>query len=131
MTDTYTKAAVAWERIQEVMQTKRDIEDLPGAVPASPFQGSIEFDHVAFSYGSRVAGAADVSFRIAAGRDGWRWWSDRFPENRRSPACGALLRPTARGGEDRWIRHPAAPAIDAAQQIGFRAAGNVVVPRDA
>ena len=49
MTDTYTKAAVAWERIQEVLQTKRDIEDLPGAAPAPPFQGGIEFDHVAFS----------------------------------------------------------------------------------
>ena len=67
MTDTYTKAAVAWERIQEVLQTKRDIEDLPGAVPAPPFRGSIEFDHVAFSYGPKLPVLHDVSFRIAPG----------------------------------------------------------------
>ena len=67
MTDTYTKAAVAWERIQEVLQTKRDIEDLPGAVPAPPFRGSIEFDHVAFSYGPKLPVLRDVSFHIAPG----------------------------------------------------------------
>jgi subfamily B ATP-binding cassette protein MsbA len=67
MTDTYTKAAVAWERIQEVLQTKRDVEDLPGAVPAPPFQGSIEFDHVVFSYGPKLPVLRDVSFRIAPG----------------------------------------------------------------
>jgi subfamily B ATP-binding cassette protein MsbA len=67
MTDTYTKAAVAWERIQEVLRTKRDIEDLPGAVPAPPFQGSIEFDHVAFGYGPKSPVLHDVSFRIAPG----------------------------------------------------------------
>jgi len=67
MIDTYTKAAVAWERIQEVLHTKRDIEDLPGAVAAPPFQGSIEFDHVAFSYGPKLPVLHDVSFRIAPG----------------------------------------------------------------
>jgi subfamily B ATP-binding cassette protein MsbA len=67
MTDTYTKAAVAWERIQEVLQTKRDIEDLPGAVPAPPLRGGIEFDHVAFSYGPKLPVLRDVSFRIAPG----------------------------------------------------------------
>ncbi len=67
ITDTYTKAAVAWERIQEVLQTKRDIEDLPGAVPAPPFQGSIEFDHVAFGYGPRLPVLHDVSFLIGPG----------------------------------------------------------------
>ena len=67
MTDTYTKAAVAWERIQEVMQTKRDVEDLPGAVPAPPFLGGIEFDHVAFSYGPGLPVLHDVSFGIEPG----------------------------------------------------------------
>ncbi len=67
MTDTYTKAAVAWERIQEVLRTKRDIEDLPGAVPAPPFHGSIEFEHVAFSYGPKSPVLRDVSFHIAPG----------------------------------------------------------------
>ena len=67
MTDAYTKAAVAWERIQEVMQTRRDIEDLPGAVPAPPLKGSIEFDRVAFSYDRKSPVLHDVCFRIAPG----------------------------------------------------------------
>jgi subfamily B ATP-binding cassette protein MsbA len=67
MTDTYTKAAVAWERIQEVMQTKRDVEDLPGAVQAPPFEGRIEFDHVAFSYDAKSPVLRDVSFQIEPG----------------------------------------------------------------
>jgi subfamily B ATP-binding cassette protein MsbA len=67
-TDTYTKAAVAWERIQEVLQTKRDVEDKPGAVPAPPLKGAIEFDHVGFSYAPKSPVLKDVSFRIAPGQ---------------------------------------------------------------
>jgi subfamily B ATP-binding cassette protein MsbA len=66
-TDTYTKAAVAWERIQEVLQTKRDVEDLPDAVPAPPLKGGIEFDHVGFSYAPKSPVLKDVCFRIAPG----------------------------------------------------------------
>ncbi|HEY1494053.1 MAG TPA: ABC transporter ATP-binding protein [Candidatus Solibacter sp.] len=67
MTDTYTKAAVAWERIQEVLQTRRDVEDLPGAVPAPPFRGEIEFLHVDFSYNPNAPVLRDVNLRIAPG----------------------------------------------------------------
>jgi ATP-binding cassette subfamily B protein len=67
MTDAYTKAAVAWERIQDVMQTKRDVEDLPGAVPAPPLAGGVEFEHVSFSYNPKSLVLSDVSFRIAPG----------------------------------------------------------------
>ncbi len=67
MTDTYTKASVAWERIREVMQTERDVKDLPDAAPAPDFRGSIEFDHVAFSYDPKSPVLDDVSFRIAPG----------------------------------------------------------------
>jgi subfamily B ATP-binding cassette protein MsbA len=67
MSDTYTKAAVAWERIQEVMQTRREVEDLPGALPAPQFRGEIEFDHVSFSYNPKTPVLRDVSLRIAPG----------------------------------------------------------------
>jgi subfamily B ATP-binding cassette protein MsbA len=67
MTDTYTKASVAWERIREVLQTKQDVQDLPGAVPAPALLGGIEFDHVAFSYDPKSPVLRDVSFRIAPG----------------------------------------------------------------
>uniref|UniRef100_Q01ZC0 ABC transporter related n=1 Tax=Solibacter usitatus (strain Ellin6076) TaxID=234267 RepID=Q01ZC0_SOLUE len=67
MTDTYTKAAVAWERIQEVLQTRRDVEDLPGALSAPLFRGEIEFDHVGFSYDSKAPVLRDVNLHIAPG----------------------------------------------------------------
>jgi subfamily B ATP-binding cassette protein MsbA len=67
MTDTYTKAAVAWDRIQEVLQTRRDVEDMPGALPAPPFQGNIEFDHVSFSYNPNAPVLRDLSFQIRKG----------------------------------------------------------------
>ncbi len=67
MTDTYTKAAVAWERIQEVLQTRRDVEDLPGALPAPPFRGEIEFDHVDFNYNPNAPVLRDVNLHIAPG----------------------------------------------------------------
>jgi len=67
MTDTYTKAAVAWERIQEVLQTRRDVEDLPGALPAPPFRGEIEFDHVGFEYNPKTPVLRNVNLHIAPG----------------------------------------------------------------
>jgi subfamily B ATP-binding cassette protein MsbA len=67
MTDTYTKAAVAWERIQEVMQTRREVEDLPGALPAPPLRGEIEFDHVSFGYNPKTPVLSDVNLHIAPG----------------------------------------------------------------
>ncbi|MCU1238996.1 MAG: transporter related [Candidatus Solibacter sp.] len=68
MTDTYTKAAVAWERIQEVLQTKRDVEDIPKALPAPSFQGNIEFDHVSFNYNANAPVLRDISFQIKPGQ---------------------------------------------------------------
>ncbi len=50
MTDTYSKAAVGYERIQEVMETNHVIQDLPHAKPAPRFRGAIEFDRVEFGY---------------------------------------------------------------------------------
>ena len=39
MTDAYSKAAVGYERIHEVLETERDVKDLPGARRAPRFQG--------------------------------------------------------------------------------------------
>ena len=54
MTDAYSKALVGYERIQEVLETDREVKDLPGATPAPRFKGKIEFDHVEFYYAQRV-----------------------------------------------------------------------------
>lgn len=68
MTDSYAKAAVGYERIREVLQTKYEAPDLPGARPAPPFRGDIEFDNVAFSYEPGVPVLRGVSCRIDAGQ---------------------------------------------------------------
>ena len=50
MTDAYSKAAVGYERIREVLETEREVKDLPGARPAPRFKGQVEFDNVTFGY---------------------------------------------------------------------------------
>jgi ATP-binding cassette, subfamily B, bacterial len=68
MTDTYSKAAVGYERIREVLETGKEVRDLPGAKPAGKLKGEIEFDHVSFSYEPDQPILTDVSFKIEAGR---------------------------------------------------------------
>ena len=50
MTDTYSKALVGYERIQDVLTTEREVKDRPKALVAPRFKGKIEFDDVSFSY---------------------------------------------------------------------------------
>jgi ATP-binding cassette subfamily B protein len=69
MTDTYSKAAVGYERIQEVLHTHVEVKDLPRARPAPRLKGDIQFDKVSFSYdrgGTPVLN--NVSFQIKAGQ---------------------------------------------------------------
>jgi ATP-binding cassette subfamily B protein len=51
MTDAYSKAAVGYERIREVLETDHRVKDLPGARPAPQLRGQIELDNVSFGYG--------------------------------------------------------------------------------
>src|SRR5581483_8359101 len=50
MTDTYSKAAVGYERIQEILETHLEVKDQPRAKKAPRFRGEIEFENVSFSY---------------------------------------------------------------------------------
>ena len=50
MTDTVSKTAVAFDRMRELLATKSEVADAPGARMAPPFRGRIEFRDVAFSY---------------------------------------------------------------------------------
>jgi subfamily B ATP-binding cassette protein MsbA len=68
MTDSYSKAAVGYERIREVLETKHDVKDLPGARPAPALRGALEFDHVSFGYDEETPILKDVSFRIEPGQ---------------------------------------------------------------
>jgi subfamily B ATP-binding cassette protein MsbA len=68
MTDSYSKASVAYERIREVMDTDREVRDLPGAIPAPALKGRIEFDGVGFGYNPGTPVLKDVSFQIYPGQ---------------------------------------------------------------
>jgi ATP-binding cassette, subfamily B, bacterial len=67
MTDTYSKAAVGYERLQEVLETELEIKDLPKAKRAPKFRGEIEFEQVSFSYNPDSQTLKDVSFKIETG----------------------------------------------------------------
>jgi len=68
MTNTISKAAIAFERIQEVMANESRVADLPTAGHAPPFKGQIDFDRVSFSYGADIQILKDVSFCIKPGQ---------------------------------------------------------------
>ncbi len=68
MTDTYSKAAVGYERIQEILQTTVDVKDAPRALRAPKLHGDITFESVSFSYNDESPILNDVSFEIKAGQ---------------------------------------------------------------
>jgi len=68
MTDSWSKAAVGYERIREILETDHEVKDLPGARQAPPFQGRIEFDHVSFNYEPGTPVLKEVSFQIEPGQ---------------------------------------------------------------
>lgn len=68
MTDSYSKALVGYERIQEILETEREVKDLPKAKPAPRFKGKIAFDHVSFSYAPESPILEDLSLVIEPGQ---------------------------------------------------------------
>jgi subfamily B ATP-binding cassette protein MsbA len=68
MTDTVAKAAVAYERIQEILELESRVRDRPGARAAPTFTGLVEFDRVSFAYNGETPVLSDVSFRIDPGQ---------------------------------------------------------------
>ncbi len=68
MADTYSKAAVGYERIREVLETERQVTDLPQARQAPRFKGRIEFEHVSFGYAEDRPVLRDVSLKIEPGQ---------------------------------------------------------------
>ncbi|HYX70744.1 MAG TPA: ABC transporter ATP-binding protein, partial [Terriglobales bacterium] len=68
MTDAYSKALVGYERIQEVLGTDGQVQDLPGARRAHRLTGRIEFEHVYFHYTPQTPILRDVSLVIEPGQ---------------------------------------------------------------
>jgi ATP-binding cassette, subfamily B, bacterial len=68
MTDAYSKAAVGYERISEVLETDGETVDLPNARTAPRFKGRIEFVNVNFSYRPDLPVLKNLSFKIEPGQ---------------------------------------------------------------
>jgi ATP-binding cassette subfamily B protein len=68
MTDTVSKAGVAFERIREVLETESGLRDRRHARQAKAFNGAIAFDHVSFGYSPDQVILEDVSFTIEPGQ---------------------------------------------------------------
>jgi ATP-binding cassette, subfamily B, bacterial len=68
MTDSYSKAAVGYERILEVLETESDVKDAPNARRAPRFKGRIEFENVTFGYEPDRPVLSNFSLRIEPGQ---------------------------------------------------------------
>jgi subfamily B ATP-binding cassette protein MsbA len=68
MADTASKAAVGFERIKEILETDRQVKNLPGSRRAPSFRGKIEFIKVGFEYDRNRPALRDVSLQIESGQ---------------------------------------------------------------
>jgi subfamily B ATP-binding cassette protein MsbA len=68
MTDSYSKAAVGYERIREVLDTRGEVRDRRGARPAPPLKGQVDFENVTFGYEPNRPVLRNVSFRVEPGQ---------------------------------------------------------------
>jgi subfamily B ATP-binding cassette protein MsbA len=66
--DTFSKPAIAFERIQEVMDIEIKVPGHVKAHKAPPFKGSIEFENVSFGYSPDRPVLKDISLRIEPGQ---------------------------------------------------------------
>src|SRR5207245_2792680 len=66
--DILSRAAVGLERVTEVLDTERRVQDLPGARIAPRFQGRIWFEDVSFAYRAGVPVLKNVTFSVECGQ---------------------------------------------------------------
>ncbi len=68
MSDAYSKASVAFERIRETLDTRNDVPDEPHARRVPRVRGLIEFEHVTFGYDPERPIFQDLNLRIEPGQ---------------------------------------------------------------
>lgn len=69
LTGKLAKASAAGERVIDVLEEKPEVYDLPGAVRAPVFKGSIRFDNVNFSYESGNPMLKKINFDVLPGQN--------------------------------------------------------------
>src|ERR1700756_908600 len=68
MADAYSKAAIGYERIREVLDAPPEVRDLPAARLAPRFTGEVAFERVNFSYTPGQPVLTDIHFKVQAGQ---------------------------------------------------------------
>jgi len=63
-----SRSASAGQRILEVLDTRADVRERPGAVRLGPVKGEVCFNNVSFSYDSAGPALSDVSFNARPGQ---------------------------------------------------------------
>jgi len=66
--DSYSKADVGYERIQEVLNNDNEMCDEPGAKALPPIKGQIDLEHVCFWYNEEQPVLMDVSLHVEPGQ---------------------------------------------------------------
>lgn len=66
-TEQFQKGYAGFKRFLEVVQTKPEIKDLPGAAPLENVRGEIDYNHVSFSYDEKTNVLEDIDIHIAHG----------------------------------------------------------------
>ena len=67
MTDTYSRAVVGWDRVNDFLEIDVSVRDRPDARPAPRLRGAIQFEHVTFAYSADRRALDDISLCIPAG----------------------------------------------------------------
>jgi subfamily B ATP-binding cassette protein MsbA len=65
--DSYSKADIGYERIQEILKSDEEIHDVRGAKRAPKFKGQIDLEHVTFDYKEGEPVLQDVNLHVDAG----------------------------------------------------------------
>lgn len=67
--NTFQATMASSERIFELLDTKVEVQDLPGARELPPIRGDVEFDHVGFHYADDPTPVLeDISLQVQAGQ---------------------------------------------------------------
>jgi ATP-binding cassette, subfamily B, bacterial len=67
-TGRLAKGAAAGERVVDLLEREPEIQDLPNAIVAPPFRGTVRFEDVSFAYDSELIVFEHVEFEVPAGR---------------------------------------------------------------
>ena len=65
--DSYSKAEIGYERLQEILKSDEEILDIRGAKQAPRFKGQIDLKHVTFEYKENEPVLSDVTLHADAG----------------------------------------------------------------